>query len=187
MIYIYLIAVSLALDAFAVAVTNGLAVHKLKYRSILLMALYFGGFQFIMPLLGWLFGSTVSGYVTRVSPYISFLLLGFIGGKMVWDSVFEAETALGAGPASSPLTHRRLTVLAIATSIDAFAVGVTLAFLPVSILSASAVIGIVAFVLSFLGGMIGKRLGEKFQKRAELIGGVVLICIGLKILLESFF
>lgn len=187
MIYIYLIAVSLALDAFAVAVTSGLAVHKLKYSRILLMAVYFGGFQFIMPLLGWFLGSTVSGYVTRVSPYISFLLLGFIGGKMVWDSVFEPSAAPGSGLAASPLTHRRLTVLAIATSIDAFAVGVTLAFLPVSILTSSVVIGVVAFVLSFLGGMIGRRLGEKFQKRAELIGGGVLICIGLKILLESFF
>ena len=183
MVYIFLIAVSLALDAFAVSVSSGLTVKGFKLRHAILMGTYFGAFQFMMPLIGWLLGSTVAEYVSAVSPYIAFALLAFIGGRMVWGAVKGGEET----SAPDRLTHGRLLVLAVATSIDALAVGVTFAFMEINVWLAFTVIGIVAFVLSVLGGMLGGRLGDKFQDRAELFGGLVLIAIGLKILIESFF
>lgn len=181
MTYIFLIAVSLALDAFAVSVSSGLTVKGFNIRHALLMGAYFGAFQFAMPLIGWLLGSTVADYVSAISPYIAFTLLAFIGGKMVYEAIKGDE-----GEALTELTHPKLIALAIATSIDALAVGVTFAFMDIDIWLACAVIGIVAFALSVAGGMLGGKLGERFQDRAQLFGGIVLIGIGLKILIESF-
>ncbi len=181
MLSIFLIAVSLALDAFAVSVTSGLTVKGFNIRHALLLGCYFGAFQFIMPLVGWFLGSTISRYVSRIGPYISFLLLAIIGGKMVYGTLRGGDEQN-----VTDLSHGRLLALAVATSIDAFAVGVGFAFMDVAILLSSAIIGIVAFVLSVIGGMLGGRLSGVFQKRAELIGGLVLIGIGLKILIESF-
>ncbi|MBQ8975172.1 MAG: manganese efflux pump, partial [Oscillospiraceae bacterium] len=126
--YIFLIAVSLALDAFAVSVTSGLTVRGFNIKHSLLMGTYFGMFQFVMPLLGWLLGSTVSQYVSRYGPWIAFALLAFIGGRMIVSALRSG----GAAPIGK-LTHRRLLVLAVATSIDAFAVGVSFAFMEISI------------------------------------------------------
>ena len=180
-VYIFLIAVSLALDAFAVSISSGLTVKGFSFKHALLMGIYFGAFQFIMPLLGWLLGSSVASYLTKISPYISFGLLAFIGGRMVYSSIKgDGEEAL------QELTHPKLLMLAIATSIDAFAVGVTFAFMDISIWFACTVIGLVAFFMSIAGGMLGGKLGEKFSDRAGIFGGVVLIAIGLKILIESF-
>lgn len=182
MLFIFLIAISLALDAFAVSVTSGLTVKGFKTRHAFLIGLYFGAFQFMMSYFGWFLGSTVSQYVSRIGPIISFILLSVIGGKMIWNSrSYDTDSC------NVSLTHGRLLVLAIATSIDALAVGVSLAFMDVSIVMSAAIIGIVAFILSVLGGLIGGRLSCVFQKRAELIGGLVLIGIGIKILVESFF
>ena len=184
MLVIFLIALSLAMDACAVSISSGLAVKNLNIRHALLLGVYFGGFQFLMPLIGWLLGSTVSDHVTRLGPWISFVLLAAIGGKMVW------EAARSDGGDSCPLqdlTHSRLLVLAVATSIDAFAVGVSFAFMDVSIWAACGVIGLVAFILSALGGLVGGRLGYRFRKRAELVGGLVLVAIGARILLENLF
>ena len=181
MIEIFLTAVSLALDALAVSVATGLTLKNFRLRHALLMGVYFGGFQFIMPLIGWFLGSTVAEYVSKISPWLSFLLLAAIGGKMIWGAVRGGDEAEGM----TKLTHTKLLVLAVATSIDALAVGVTFAFREVSIWLACAVIGIVAFVLSVLGGMFGSRLGGSFQKRAELVGGLVLVGIGIKILVQS--
>ncbi|MBQ8929699.1 MAG: manganese efflux pump [Oscillospiraceae bacterium] len=181
MLYIFLIAVSLALDAFAVSITSGLTVKGFNIRHSLLMGVYFGAFQFIMPLLGWLLGSTVSHYVSRFGPWISFILLAFIGGRMVYSALRDNDDEAG----ETSLTHRRLLLLAVATSIDAFAVGVSFAFMRINIWGACTVIGVVAFAMSIIGGQIGGRLSGVFQKRAEVIGGLVLIGIGIKILLEG--
>jgi putative Mn2+ efflux pump MntP len=182
MISIFLIAVSLALDAFAVSVSCGLTVKGNALKNSLLMGTYFGVFQFIMPLIGWFLGSRIASYVSAISPWIAFVLLAFIGGRMIIGTFKPEEER---EPAPEKLTHGRLFVLAIATSIDALAVGVSFAFMEVNILLSCTIIGIVAFVLSVIGGTIGKKLGDRFQKRAELLGGIVLVCIGLKILLES--
>lgn len=181
MLYILLIAISLALDAFAVSVSAGLTVRGFRLRDGVKMGVWFGAFQFIMPLIGWLLGSTVAELVSRWSPLIAFALLAFIGGRMIWESV------RGGGEAAvSSLDAKTLLMLAVATSIDALAVGVTFAFMEVNILLASAVIGAVAFILSVVGGAVGGRLGDKFSDRAGFFGGAVLIAIGAKILIESF-
>ena len=182
MVYTLLIAVSLALDAFAVSVSCGLTVKGNGLKNALLMGCYFGAFQFIMPLIGWLLGSSVAGYISAISPWVSFALLGFIGGRMIYGALKHSEEE---EPAMDRLTHGRLVVLAIATSIDALAVGVSFAFMDVDIILSCAIIGIVAFVLSVIGGTIGKKLGDRFQKQAEILGGIVLVAIGLKILLEN--
>lgn len=179
MLLIFLIALSLALDAFAVSVTSGLTVKGFRFKHALLIGLYFGAFQFLMSYFGWFLGSTVSRHVSTVGPYISFALLGVIGGRMIWNSLKGDEDC------KIILTHGRLIVLAIATSIDALAVGVSFAFMDVNILISAVIIGIVAFTLSVAGGLLGGRLSCVFQKRAELIGGIVLVGIGIKILLEG--
>lgn len=179
MLYIFLIAVSLALDAFAVSASTGIAMPDFRLRHALTMGAWFGAFQFAMPLLGWMLGTGVSAYVQAVDHFIAFGLLAFIGGRMVWEALSGGEES-GCGE----LTVRRLCLLAIATSIDALAVGVSMAFMDVNILLSALVIGLVAFGLSAAGGMLGRRLGSFFQKRAELAGGLVLIAIGVKILVE---
>ena len=177
----FLIAVSLALDAFAVSVSSGISVPGFNWRHGVKMGAYFGAFQFFMPLLGWALGSSVSSYIEAVDHWIAFGLLALIGGRMVWGALHGGEDADGD---ASDLSHRRLLLLAIATSIDALAVGVSMAFMEVDILASAAVIGVVAFALSLVGGLAGRRLGELFQQRAELVGGLVLIGIGAKILIE---
>lgn len=181
MLFIFLIAFSLALDAFAVAVTSGLTIKGFNAKHALLIGLYFGAFQFVMSYFGWFLGSTVSQYVSRIGPYISLILLSIIGGKMIWNTRHDTPDSSNVS-----LTHGRLIVLAVATSIDALAVGVSFAFMDINILLSTAIIGIVAFILSVLGGLIGGQLSSVFQKRAELIGGFVLIGIGIKILIESY-
>ena len=182
MIEIFLIAVSLALDAFAVSVSSGISIPGFGWRQAAKMGLWFGAFQFAMPLLGWLLGTGVSQYIQAVDHWIAFALLAIIGGKMAWEALRS-----GCGEedeAVEDLSARRLCLLAIATSIDALAVGVSMAFMQVNIWFAAIVIGVVAFVLSVAGGLVGRRLGCLFQRRAELVGGLVLIGIGIKILAE---
>jgi len=180
MVSIFLIAVSLAMDAFAVSVSSGISVPGFGKRQAVQMGLWFGAFQFCMPLIGWFLGSSVSGYISSIGHFVAFGLLSFIGGGMVWGSVKGEEEA--APPDLSP---RRLCLLAVATSIDALAVGVSMAFMEVNILLSAAIIGAVAFALSLVGGLAGRRLGGLFQQRAELAGGLVLIGIGVKILAEG--
>ena len=181
MIEIFLIAVSLALDAFAVSVSSGISVPGFRWKDAVRMGVYFGLFQFAMPLIGWFLGSSVNTYIEAVDHWIAFGLLALIGGRMVWGAR-GGECELESGP--TELSHRRLTLLAVATSIDALAVGVSMAFMNVDIFWSSAVIGAVAFTLSVVGGLAGRRLGCLFQKRAETVGGLVLIGIGVKILIE---
>lgn len=181
MIEIFLIAVSLALDAFAVSVSSGISIPGFGGRQAVKMGLWFGGFQFGMPLIGWLLGTSVSQYIEAVDHWVAFALLAVIGGRMVWGALRQGA---GEEEAPSDLSAKRLCLLAIATSIDALAVGVSMAFMRVPVLLSAVVIGLVAFVLSVVGGLAGKRLGAFFQRRAELVGGLVLVCIGIKILVE---
>ena len=181
MVEIFLIAVSLALDALAVSVSSGIAIPGFGWKQAVKMGLWFGIFQFAMPLAGWLLGSSVSGYIEAVDHWVAFGLLALIGGRMAWGAI------RGGGDeeeAPADLSAKRLCLLAIATSIDALAVGVSMAFMRVDVLFSAIIIGIVAFVLSVVGGLAGRRLGSLFQQRAELVGGLVLIGIGIKILVE---
>jgi putative Mn2+ efflux pump MntP len=183
MLAILLIALSLSMDAFAVSVTNGMTVRGFRFRHALIMGLYFGGFQFLMPLAGYFLAGTVSSRISRLGPYISFILLGFIGGKMIW----EASKGDGSGGEACliDLTHRRLLAMAVATSIDALAVGVSFAFMNVKLLLSCGIIGIVTFAVCVFGAVAGSRLPIKSCRNAEIAGGVVLIAIGVKILLEG--
>lgn len=174
-----LLAVSLAADAFAVAISMGLSARKATFRDALRVGLFFGGFQALMPLLGYLAGSTVSAVIERYDHWIAFGLLAFIGGRMLWESVRGAEEAQ---PGLDSL--RKLLVLSVATSIDALAVGVSLAVLRENIWVNAAWIGCVTFALSTLGVVAGGRLGRRMQRFATVAGGVVLIAIGVKTLIE---
>lgn len=182
MVRLLLIAVSLALDAMTVSVSVGVANPQGGLRQGLRLGSWFGAFQFIMPLLGFLLGRTLAGYVSAVSPYIAFALLAFIGGRMVWDALSREKD--GGGCDCAKLTWRRLLPLAVATSIDALAVGVSAAFMDFPLLLSCCVIGAVAFALSVLGALVGKALGTLFQTCAQLAGGVILILMGGRFLLE---
>ncbi len=182
MLQTLLIALSLAMDAFAVSVSTGIAVPGFGPRQAARIGAWCGFFQFAMPLAGWFLGFSVKTYIEAVDHWIAFGLLALIGGSMIRGALRGEEEA-----AVTDLSVRRLFLLALATSIDALAVGISLAFTDVDILLSAAVIGAVAFALSMLGGLLGRRLGQLFQKRATLAGGAVLVGIGLKILLEHLF
>lgn len=175
---LFLIAVGLSMDAFAVSICKGLSVRGLKMKHLLLAGLYFGGFQFLMPVIGWLLGYRFEAMIQSVDHWIAFLLLGLIGANMIKES-FGDEDEL-----SDDFGFRTMLLLAIATSIDALAVGVTFAFLEVKILPAAALIGVTTFLLSAAGIYIGHVFGMRYKAKAERLGGVILILIGLKILLE---
>lgn len=179
---ILLIAVSLAMDAFAVSVSNGVSVRGFGKAHAVKQGIYFGGFQCMMPILGWVLGSSVRTYIEAVDHWIAFGLLAVIGLNMIKESMSDEEEA-GEGE----LTVKVLVLQAIATSIDALAVGISFAVLQVNILQAAAIIGVVAFVFSFIGGVLGKSIGGLLQGKAELAGGIVLILIGCKILIEHLF
>lgn len=184
---LFLIGVGLAMDAFAVSICKGLGMKKLDMRQTFFIALFFGGFQAVMPLIGWLLGTQFEQYITSFDHWIAFVLLGFIGGKMLWDALRggddEEESSCGSGGGKAFFAE--LTVLAFATSIDALAVGITIALLPeTSIWLSIATIGVITFVISLCGVIIGNRFGAKFQRISQIAGGVILIIIGLKILFE---
>ena len=186
MLSILLIGISLSMDALAISVTNGLTLKNFNWRCALWMGVYFGGFQFLMPLIGCLLGSTVSGYISAIGPYVSFFLLAFIGGKMLFDNLRPGSCDCEDG--MQTLAHRRLLAMAVATSIDALAVGITFALLPdVNIWWAISFIGVITFCLSALGVKLGNIFGMKWKKRAELAGGLILVGMGVKILIEHLF
>lgn len=179
---ICLVGLGLAADAFAVAMCKGVEMKKFVLKYALVIALFFGVFQAVMPLIGWAVASTFERYITAYDHWIAFGLLVILGGKMIWDSFKkdredEEEKPLNIG-------FKTLLLMAVATSIDALAVGVTFAFLQVNVWVAIALIGSITFVLSFVGVVIGVKLGDKFEKKAEFVGGLILILIGVKILLE---
>lgn len=178
---VFLIGVGLSMDAFAVSVCRGLKMQKLSISQTVLIAVFFGGFQALMPLVGWFLGTQFESYITAVDHWIAFVLLAIIGGKMIYDS-FKGED--DDKNEKSVLNIKELLVMAVATSIDALAVGITFAFLSVNIWSSISIIGVTTFVLSAIGVFIGHKFGAKYKSKAELAGGVILILIGLKILLE---
>ena len=182
----FLIGVGLSMDAFAVAVCKGLCMRKINWRHTFIIALFFGGFQALMPLIGWALGTQFASIITPIDHWIAFGLLAFIGGKMLWDA-FHEEDECDCGDACElepKLDLKELTMMAVATSIDALAVGITFAFLGVNIWLAIAIIGVTTFVLSFAGVAIGNQFGSRFEKPATIVGGAVLVLIGLKILAE---
>ena len=179
---LFFIAVGLSMDAFAVSMCKGLAMPSLDRKKALIIALLFGGFQAPMPLIGWLLGRQFERYITQYDHWIAFVLLVFIGGKMLFDACKGSEE--GHCAAEEKLDYRELFVLAVATSIDALAVGVTFAFLQVNIVPAVSLIGLVTFALSYAGVALGHKFGVRYEKKAEIAGGVVLVLIGVKILLE---
>ena len=177
---LFLIAVGLSMDAFAVSICKGLSVPRATPRHALTVGLYFGGFQALMPLIGYLLGSRLEHLITSVDHWIAFVLLGFIGVNMIREARGgEEEEEL-----SGSFGLRAMLPLAVATSIDALAVGITFAFLRVDILPAVSFIGVITFTLSALGVLAGNQLGSRFQAGAQYLGGAVLILMGFKILLE---
>ena len=176
-----LLALGLAMDAFVVAVCRGLAMERLNIKHAFIIALFFGGFKAGMPLAGWALGIYFEKYITSIDHWITFILLGIIGGKMIYEAIKPEEECASI---SSQLNIKELIIMAVATSIDALAVGITFAFLKVNIALSVSLIGVITFILSFIGVMIGNRFGNKYKNKAELAGGIVLILIGVKVLLE---
>lgn len=177
---LFLLAVGLSMDAFAVSVCKGLSTHKLSWKHYLLIGAWFGGFQALMPFLGYLLGSTFEHYITAFDHWVAFVLLLLIGGNMIKEGLSkETETV------NSSFSFRTMLLLAIATSIDALAVGITFALLPdVNIAAAVSFIGVTTFLISAIGLKVGNVFGLKYKNKAEIAGGIILILIGIKILLE---
>ncbi len=174
------LAVGLAMDALAVAVATGLLLGRPNHGHVLRLAFHFGLFQFLMPVVGWLAGRTVEVYIREVDHWVAFGLLAFVGGKMLWEACRHGDEAR----AGDPTRGWMLLVLSIATSVDALAVGLSMAFLHVSIWLPSVVIGLVAFAFTAAGVVLGARVGRTLGRWPEVVGGVVLLAIGAKILAE---
>jgi len=177
---IILIAFGLSMDALAVSVTSGITIKRLKVNNALRIALFFGGFQAFMPIIGWLAGLSLLDFISGVDHWVAFGLLAFIGCKMIYESVKMKS----GREESNPLSLYVLLVLSVATSIDALAVGLSFAFLQISIATPVIVIGTVTFLLSLLGVFAGNRFGHFFENKIEIVGGFILIGIGIKILME---
>ncbi len=176
---LFLIAVGLSMDAFAVSVCKGLAMEKAPLKKAAVAGIWFGGFQALMPLIGYLLGSQFEKNITSIDHWIAFVLLALIGGNMIRESFSGQEEET-----SGTMHFQEMLLLAVATSIDALAVGITFAFLRVDILPAVSFIGIITFVLSIVGIKVGNVFGSRYKSKAELAGGIILILIGVKILLE---
>ncbi len=179
-IELFILAVGLSMDAFAVSVCKGLSLGKIKIKHMCIAGLWFGGFQALMPLIGYLLGSNFSELVAKYDHWIAFVLLALIGGNMIKEALGKEEDSM-----DNSMGFKAMLLLAIATSIDALAVGATFAFLDVSIVPAISFIGVVTFVLSAIGVKAGSLFGYKYKSKAELCGGIILILLGIKILLEG--
>lgn len=182
LVELFIIAVGLSMDAFAVSICKGLSLGKIKVKHMCIAGLWFGGFQAIMPAIGYFLGSFFADMVTKYAHWVAFILLAFIGANMIQES-FEKDECETCGDAAMDV--KTMFVMAIATSIDAMAVGVSFAFLQVQIVPAVTFIGVITFICSGLGVKIGSIFGSKYKSKAELAGGIVLIIMGLKTLLEG--
>ena len=196
-ITIFFTAVALAMDAFAVSITKGMTLKNLTKKMAIKIALFFGVFQAAMPFIGWLLGISFEKYIKSIDHWIALILLSVLGGKMIYEFIKEKreakEESIADKEVSSTLevegdieelSNKELTTLAVATSIDALAVGISFAFLSVNIISTSIIIGVITFVLCLIGVIAGKRIGGLFSEYAELIGGIILIIIGNSIFNE---
>lgn len=176
---LFTLAVGLSMDAFAVAVCKGLAMRKLTIKNAMIVGTWFGGFQALMPAIGYVLGVQFKDKITAIDHWIAFVLLGLIGLNMIKEALSKEEEE-----ANDSLAVKEMFVLAVATSIDALAIGITFAFLSVNIGAAVSFIGVITFFLSTVGVKVGNVFGTKYKSKAELAGGVILILLGLKILLE---
>ena len=179
LIELFLIAVGLSMDAFAVSVCKGLAMPKCTFKKAAIVGLWFGGFQALMPAIGYILGAQFQEAIASIDHWIAFVLLALIGGNMVHEALDNDEEE-----ADASLDVKTMFLLAVATSIDALAIGITFAFLKVSIIPAVCFIGIVTFIISFAGVKIGNVFVARYKNKAEIVGGVILILLGLKILLD---
>lgn len=179
-----LLGVGLAMDAFAVSICKGLAMRKVNKKQAVIIALFFGGFQAIMPVIGWLLCKGFQTYIEAFDHWIAFALLAFIGMKMIIETLSEKEEDIVVEKMDPPLDMKEMFMLAIATSIDALAVGISLAALDRTIVESATIIGVVTFIISIVGVYIGNFFGNRYKKRAELAGGIILVLIGVKILCE---
>ncbi len=175
----FILAVGLSMDAFAVSVCKGLSLGKIKPKHMCIAGAWFGGFQALMPLIGYFLGSFFAEMIEKYDHWVAFVLLAIIGGNMIKESFDKDEKV------DSSMDVKSMLLLAIATSIDALAVGVTFAFLQVQIVPAVSFIGVITFIFSAVGVKIGSLFGTKYKSKAELFGGIVLVLIGIKILLEG--
>ena len=179
LIELFLIAVGLSMDAFAVSVCKGLAMPKCTFKKAAIVGLWFGGFQALMPAIGYILGAQFQEAIASIDHWIAFVLLALIGGNMIPEALDNDEEE-----ADASLDVKTMFLLAVATSIDALAIGITFAFLKVNIIPAVCFIGIVTFIISFAGVKIGNVFGARYKNKAEIVGGIILILLGLKILLE---
>lgn len=182
-IEILLVGVGLSMDAFAASICQGLSMKKLSVKSMLIIGLFFGGFQALMPTVGFLLGTQFEVYIVSIDHWVAFALLSFIGGKMLLDVIKGEDDEINCEK-EYKLDLKNIAVLAVATSIDALAVGISMAFLSVDIISAASMIGVTTFVISSAGVLIGHKFGTKYKDKATIVGGLILIMIGVKILLE---
>ena len=174
-----LLSIGLAMDAFAVSVCKGISMKKMNWKKAIIIGLYFGGFQALMPTIGYFLGSAFQSLITSIDHWIAFILLGIIGGGMIKEAFEDDKENV-----NDDVGFKTMIILAIATSIDALAVGITFAFLNVNLILAVSLIGIITFIISVIGTKIGNRFGDKYERKAEIVGGIILIFLGIKILLE---
>lgn len=179
-----LMGVGLAMDAFAVSICKGLCMRKVNKNQCFIIALFFGGFQALMPLLGWLLGSQFANKISAIDHWIAFVLLSYIGGKMIAEAIKEKNEVVEIDQMDPQLDIKEMFILAIATSIDALAVGITFSFLEVNILEAITIIGVVTAIISAIGVFVGNIFGNKYKTKAEMAGGLILVLLGFKILAE---
>ena len=183
-IELFLIGVGLSMDAFAAAICQGLFMTRIKWGHALTVGLYFGGFQALMPFIGWMLGSQFADRIQQYDHWIAFILLVLIGGNMIREALSGDEEDAAQAETNLRLDHKKLFLMAIATSIDALAIGVTFAFLETAILPAIGIIGCTTFCISVAGVAVGCWFGARYKKRAEITGGAILVLLGIKILLE---
>ena len=183
-IELFLIGVGLSMDAFAAAICQGLSMTRIKWGHALTVGLYFGGFQALMPFIGWMLGSQFADRIQQYDHWIAFILLVLIGGNMIREALSGDEEDAAQAETDLRLDHKKLFLMAMATSIDALAIGVTFAFLETAILPAIGIIGCTTFCISVAGVAVGCWFGARYKKRAEITGGAILVLLGIKILLE---
>lgn len=182
-IEIAIIGIGLAMDAFAVSICKGLAMKKMSYQKAIIIALFFGGFQALMPAIGYVLGITFASKIAAIDHWIAFILLGLIGVNMIKEALGKEDDEC----LDDALHFGDLIMLSIATSVDALAVGITFAFFNVSIVLSTSIIGFITFIICIIGVKVGNVFGEKYKSKAELTGGILLIIMGCKILLDHLF
>lgn len=176
---VFLIGVGLAMDAFAVSICKGLSIKKITYKKVITIALYFSIFQALMPLIGYLVGSTFESLITAIDHWLAFFLLSIIGINMLKESKNKNSDNI-----NDKVDFKTMFVLAIATSIDALTIGITFAFLKTNIINNILTIGITTFIITFFGAIVGNRFGSKYEKKSQILGGIILVLMGLKILID---